>query len=88
MNYIAEVSDLFLQRRGTTLGLSPLDWQIISDWEKQEIPLKIILRSMNEVFDRLQQSNKKTKIKSLEYFQEAIEENYENWLQTQVGKAF
>jgi hypothetical protein len=85
-NYICEIANLYLARRGGALVLSPMDYAVIAEWERQEIPLRIILRSMNDVFDNLAQNNRRPVIKSLNYFQEAIDENYQNWLQMQVGK--
>jgi hypothetical protein len=85
-NYISEIANLYLARRGGALFLTAIDYGIIAEWEKQEIPLRIILRSINEVFDNLAQSERKPRIKSIEYFQETVEENFSNWLEMQVGK--
>lgn len=88
-NYLSQVSDLFLQRRGRTLGLSPLDWQTISEWELKGIPLHVVCRAINDVFDNyeMQPKNKKRQIKSISYCAEEIETAFGNWLELQVGKA-
>jgi hypothetical protein len=63
------------------------DYTIIAEWQKQEIPLHIVTRSINEVFDRRAAYKGKTKpIKSIEYFSEAVEDNFADWLQSQIGK--
>lgn len=85
-NYISEIVDLYIARRDGSLMISPADYSIISEWQKQEIPLRVVLRSINEVFDRLAESGRKPKIKTIEYFSEAVEGNFCNWLKTQVGK--
>lgn len=87
-NYLSEVSDLFLRRRGTTLNLSPMDWQIISEWELH-IPLFIVLRSINNVFDIIEMKPKhlRPRVKSISYCAEEIEIAYEEWAALQVGKA-
>lgn len=87
-NYLSEVSDLFLRRRGTTLNLSPLDWQKISEWELEQIPLRIVIRAINDVFDTIEQKPKRLRpqIKSISYCAEEIEIAFEEWLSLQVGK--
>lgn len=87
-NYLLEVSDLFLRRRGGTLNLSPLDWQLISEWELQRIPLRIVIRAINDVFDNIEQKpkNLRPRVKSISYCQEEIEAAFENWREMQVGK--
>ena len=88
-NYLLEVSSLFIRRRGSTLGLSPLDWQIVKDWEPAGIPLHVVCRSINDVFDNYEQQpkeKKKRKIQSISYCQEEIDASFERWLQLQVGK--
>lgn len=86
-NYISEIANLYIKRRGGSLMLSPVDYTVITAWQTNEIPLHIVIRSINEVFDRRAANKTKTKpIKSIEYFSETIEENFTDWLQTQVGK--
>lgn len=87
-NYLSEVVNLFLTRRSSTLNLSPLDWQIVAAWEKQGIPLHIVIRAINGVFDKyyMQPKAKQKPIKSISYCSEEIQIAFENWLQLQVGK--
>lgn len=87
-NYLSEVSDLFLRRRGSTLGLSPLDWQTIDQWERDGIPLRIVIRVINEVFDNIEMKPKKLRprVKSISYCADEIEIAFENWCELQVGK--
>ena len=87
-NYLLEASDLFLRRRGSTLNLSPLDWQTITEWETRGIPLRIVLRAINDVFDKydMQPKNKKRQIKSISYCAEEIEASFEEWGKLQVGR--
>lgn len=87
-SYLSEVSNLFLQRRGSTLQLSPLDWQIIAEWERTGIPLHIVCRAIDDVFDTYDKLPKKKKrpIKSISYCAEEIEASFDDWLQLQTGK--
>ncbi len=56
-------------------------------WQEREIPLHIILRSIEKVFDNHEKSKKKRTIKSLTFCSEEIEAQFEEWLESQVGKA-
>jgi hypothetical protein len=87
-NYLSEVSNLFLTCRGSTLHLSPLDWQLISEWELQGIPLPVVLRAINDVFDKyyMQPKAKQKPVKSISYCAEEIEAAFEMWCELQVGK--
>ncbi|MDQ3132413.1 MAG: hypothetical protein M3Q99_16825 [Acidobacteriota bacterium] len=87
-NYLSEVSDLFLQRRGRSLNLSPLDWQTISEWESSGIPLHVVCRAINDVFNKYdeQPKAKQSAIKSISYCAEAIEAGFEDWCKLQVGR--
>lgn len=87
-NYLSEVTNLFICRRGGIAQLSPLDWTIIDQWERDGIPLRIVLRAINEVFDNLEEKYpiRKASIKSISYCQEEIEACFEEWLEMQVGK--
>ena len=85
-NYFSEIEESFIRRRGKNLFLSPLDWALIETWQEREIPLHIILRGIEKVFDNYEKSKKKRTIKSLAFCSEEIEAQYEEWLESQVGK--
>ncbi len=86
-NYILEVSDVFLRRRGQLLNLSPLDWQLISEWELH-IPLRVVIRAINNVFDIIEMKPKhlRPRVKSISYCAEEIEIAYDEWAALQVGR--
>ena len=68
--------------------LSPLDWALIESWQEREVPLHIVLRGIGKVFDSVdKQPKRKRSVKSLMYCKEEIEAQYEEWLESQVGKA-
>ncbi len=86
-NYFSEIEELFIRRRGRNLLLSPLDWALIETWQEREIPLPIILRAIERVFDAVdRQPSKKRTVKSLLYCREEIEAQHALWLEMQVGK--
>jgi len=86
-NYFSEIEETLIRRRGRNLLLSPLDWALIETWQERGIPLRIVLRGIEKVFDGVdkQPANKRT-VKSLIYCREEIEAQYTEWLETRVGK--
>ncbi len=74
MTYYAEIERYFLKKRGSGLILSPKDWQIMNEWEEQGIPLRVILRGIDNTF------NNKTEIKE--------EINFLAYCKTQVNKSW
>ncbi len=86
-NYFSEIEETFIRRRGRNLLLSPLDWALIETWQERGVPLFVILRGIENVFDAYDKNpNKRRTIKSLSYCKEEIEAQYAEWLTTQVGK--
>ncbi len=86
-NYFTEIEETFIRRRGRNLLLSPLDWALIETWEERGIPLHIILRGIERVFDIVdKQPTRKRTVKSLLYCKEEIEAQYAEWLESQIGK--
>lgn len=83
MNYIGEVVDLFRSRCGDLKILGPMDYVIVAEWEKQEIPLAIVVAVINDVCDQVKDG---TKIESVSYFNEALKQNFRAWLQTDVER--
>ncbi len=87
-NYFTEIEETFIRRRGKNLLLSPLDWALIESWQEREVPLHIVLRGIERVFDTIdKQPNRKRSVKSLFYCKEEIEAQFAEWLETQVGAA-
>lgn len=86
-NYFTEIEETFIRRRGKNLFLSPLDWALIEDWKERGIPLHIVIRSIESVFDVYDKQPKGTRtIKSLFFCRDEIEAQYAEWLTSQVGK--
>ncbi len=87
-NYFTEIEEAFIRRRGKNLMLSPLDWALIESWQEREIPLHIVLRGIESVFDISdKQPHRKRTIKSIAYCKEEIEAQFAEWLETQTGKS-
>lgn len=87
-NYFTEIEETFARRRGRSLLLSPLDWTLMESWQERGVPLHLVLRSVEKVFDNAdKQPNRKRTIKSLAYCKEEVEAQYAEWLEAQVGKS-
>jgi ElaB/YqjD/DUF883 family membrane-anchored ribosome-binding protein len=75
-----------VRRRGRNLLLSPLDWSLIEAWKERGIPLHVVVRGIETVFDAADsQPARKRAIKSLMYCREEVEAQYSEWLSRQVG---
>lgn len=84
-NYFTEIEDTFIRRRGKHLLLSPLDWAMIEGWQERNIPLHIVLRGIETVFDNFQKNPQPRSIKGLMFCREEIEAQYIEWLEMQTG---
>jgi hypothetical protein len=80
MSYVTEIADLFLARNSGVKILKPEDYVIIAEWEKQEIPLFIVLDSINQGFAK----NAHRQIESIGFFQDEVKKQFTSWLQTQA----
>lgn len=86
-NYFSEIEETFNSRRGKYQFLSPIDWALMEDWEKRGVPLHVVLRGIEKVFDNQDaKSGRRRTVKGLNYCREEIEAQYEEWLERQVGK--
>ena len=85
-NYFTEIEETFVRRRGNNLLLSPLDWAMIEGWQERGVPLHVVLRAIETVFDGYDKNPQPRTIKSLFYCREEIEAQYKEWTDSQVGK--
>lgn len=89
-NYFTEIEDAFIRRRGRNLFLSPIDWAMIESWQERQIPLHIVIRSIESVFDVYDKQPVQLQtrsIKSLLYCREEVEAQFAEWTRSQVGKS-
>lgn len=86
-NYFTEIEDTFVRRRGKNLLLSPIDWAMIEGWQERGIPLHIVLRGIESVFDVFDKNPGPRTIKGLLYCREEIEAQYQEWLSAQIGSS-
>src|SRR5690606_965129 len=67
--------------------LSPLDWALIENWQARSIPLHVVLRAIESVFDVFDRSPSVRTIKSLMYCREEVEAQFAEWSDRQVGRS-
>lgn len=79
MSYVQEVANVFLARCGSITVLGPTDFATIAEWEKQEIPLALIVSSINEGYDQL--NGRGTGAGSVADIQEKVKNDFLVWLQ-------
>ncbi|MEJ5167087.1 MAG: hypothetical protein WHV67_08695, partial [Thermoanaerobaculia bacterium] len=72
--YLKEAEDFFIQKRGTPFILSPEDVQLILFWFKREVPLEVVKRGIEEVFEKLKERDPEKKINTIKYCAQRIEE--------------
>ena len=85
-SYFSEIEETFVRRRGKNLLLSPLDWALIEAWKERGVPLHVVLRGIETIFDQAdKQPARKRSIKSLVYCRDEVENLFAVWLDAQVG---
>ncbi|HEY2846540.1 MAG TPA: hypothetical protein VGI80_01915, partial [Pyrinomonadaceae bacterium] len=85
-NYFTEVEETFVRRRGKHLHVSPLDWALIDAWKGRGIPLHIVIRAIESVFDIHDRLPPGTRaVKTLLFCREEVESQYLEWLNSRVG---
>lgn len=71
--YFQAVEEIFVRLRGAPLLLSPADWQVARRWHREGIPLDLVRRALEEVFEKRKERGAKGKISSLRYCAPAVE---------------
>ncbi len=87
-NYFTEVEEHFVRRRGKHLYISSLDWALIESWKDMGIPLHIVLRGIDRVFDAYEASGRAAEgklINSILYCQQEVLNCFQEYKQARVG---
>lgn len=72
--YLKGAEDFFIEKRGTPFILSPEDVQLILFWFKREVPLEVVKKGIEEVFEKLKERDPEKKINTIKYCAQRIEE--------------
>ncbi|HUK89199.1 MAG TPA: hypothetical protein VLZ81_02280, partial [Blastocatellia bacterium] len=87
-NYLTEVEEEFVRRRGAHLLISPMDWALVESWKDAGIPLHIVMRGISKAFDGYEERGPKfRKVNSVLYCQQSVEESYAEYRLSMVGAA-
>lgn len=78
MSYVSEVVEFVAARRGSPTILSPGEYAVIAEWEKQEIPMRLIFGAFDKAIN---ENGKKQKTQSsIEELDEVVCLRYAEWL--------
>ena len=91
-NYFTEIEEHFQRRRGSLLLLSTLDWALIETWREAGIPLDVVLRGIDEAFDKHDARQRSTtrrvrQINGLAWTAQAVMEAAEQQKEAATGTA-
>lgn len=86
-SYFTEIEETFVRRRGKNLLLNPIDWALIEDWHDRGLPLHVVIRGIETVFDSFDRAPKPRTIKGLVYCKEEVEAQFTEWSAMQAGRA-
>ena len=85
-HYFARVEEHFGRRRGGPLVLSPKDWRLLEKWHDSGIPLRIVLRGINQTFDRFAASGPRPdRVNSLRYCEQEVQAAWQDYRGAQRG---
>jgi len=87
-NYFTEIEERFQQRRGSLLLLSTLDWALIETWREAGLPLDVVLRGIDEAFDKYearQHRGRMRRINGLAWCAQAVMEVAEQQKEAATG---
>jgi len=91
-NYFTEIEERFLQRRGSLLLLSTLDWALIEAWREAGLPLAAVLRGIDNAFDKhdaraLKAKSRLRKVNSLAWCAQEVMAAAEQMVEAATGTA-
>jgi hypothetical protein len=89
-NYFTEIEEHFQRRRGSLLLLSTLDWALIEIWREAGIPLEVVLRGIDDAFDKYESRQRRgpmRKINGLAWTAQAVMEAAEQQKEAATGLA-
>ena len=89
--YFSEIEERFIQRRGSVLLLSTLDWALIETWREAGVPLAAVLRGIDDAFDKYEARSARSKglrkVNGLAWCAQAVMGAAEQMAEAAVGSA-
>ncbi len=89
LSYRAVVAEYFLGLRGSGLLLSPLDDDLVADWERRGLPVAVVCRGLRRGLEQqLEERGDRARLpRSLRAYRFAVEEEWRAYRQGRVGLA-
>lgn len=85
--YYRTISQYFLELRGAPFFLSSQELSVIADWEKMEIPLRVVLDGLRQAGEnRRQRPRRKTKFFSLHQCHRFVLESHKQHRERRIGE--
>jgi hypothetical protein len=85
-HYFRSIARCFFENRGSPFFLSPRELDIISEWEKKEIPLRVVLDGIKRTFDDTKRKRGGRKqIRSLLFCKRKVMQTFQQHKERRVG---
>lgn len=75
-DYFRAVEEIFIERRGAPLLLSPADWRVAEEWYEAGIPLFVVEEALDEVFEARERQEADDRVNSLRYCDPAVRRSW------------
>ncbi|WP_242338533.1 MULTISPECIES: hypothetical protein [Anaeromyxobacter] len=86
LDYAAVVSEYFLGLRGAGLMLSPLDEELVCEWERRGIPVAVVCRGIRRGLEQQQEGGARPP-RSLRALRLAVDDEWRDYRSGRVGDA-
>jgi hypothetical protein len=86
LDYQAVVAEYFLGLRGAGLMLSPLDQEVVAEWERRGLPVAIVCRGLRRGLEDLAERRGGSP-RSVRALRHAVEDEWRAYQQARVGDA-
>lgn len=86
LDYPAVVAEYFLGLRGSGLMLSPLDQELVAEWERRGLPLAVVCRGLRRGLEELTE-HRLVAPRSIRSLRFAVEEEWHAYREARVGDA-
>jgi len=83
--YFRGIEAHFCRLRGRHLFVSPLDVALVDAWWDAGVPLAVVMRALDQVFERRRAAGSSRPVGSLSYCRHAVEEAFEEWKESRLG---
>ena len=89
LSYQAVVAEYFLGLRGAGLMLSPLDQELVAEWERRGLPVAVVCRGLRQGLETMveQRAPGATLPRSLRALRFAVEDEWNGYQRQRVGEA-